>query len=498
MRPVILTHIFSLLVTCNCLSQTPGAQLFSNSKIHEIKITGLFKSLSDTLTKNYVLSFGIGQRQVRKIPYSPALITIDGIALDTIGIRHKGFNSWWNSVKKPIKIDLNKYKDLQYDGLRKFNLHNGSGDPSFIRESISYSLLRALGISAPRTSYAKVFIDNDYIGLYHIVEQIDNTFLDFNVGNHVGNLYAQQSNGSGGFGLDWISGNQEDYYASLELQNHQKDNDWSSFIHFLDILNHVPDNSFSDDIKSLFDVNEYLQILAFDIASNNQDWYGSSGRNYYLTDVNGKFHWLPWDYNLSWRENAPSIDIVADEYPILIRRILNNPQFYETFIGKYCMLLPYFESAYFNPLVDKEVAQIELLMESDPFLDYPHEAFLANNATTWNGVIGLKEFAAQRYTAITSTLQSLAVNCSVITDVPEEEKRGLLMYPNPAKDVLYLNTKTDSQTDVIIINSIGQIVQHSMIDGKGSFDVSGLRPGYYIVKTRNGEMMHAQVLCVEH
>ena len=114
-KTLILTFFF--LGRLTCFSQTPGEQLFSNSKIHEIRITGFHGSLADTLTENYILSFGFGQRQIRKVPYTRATITIDDTALGTIGVRHKGFNSWWNSVKKPIKIDLNRYSDLEYDGL---------------------------------------------------------------------------------------------------------------------------------------------------------------------------------------------------------------------------------------------------------------------------------------------------------------------------------------------------------------------------------------------
>jgi hypothetical protein len=483
MRKTIPTLTLLFLSRLICFGQNPGEQLFSNSKIHEIRITGPSESLSETLTENYVLSFGIGQRQIRKIPYSPALLSIDGTAIGTIGIRHKGFNSWWNSVKKPIKIDLNRYSDLAYDGLVKFNLHNGSGDPSFIRESISYSLLRSLGIPAPRTAYAKVFIDDTYFGLYHLVEQIDNTYLDAHVGNHEGNLYVQESKGAGGFGLDWISDDQQDYYDSLELENHQNDNDWSFLIHFLDVLNHAPENTFRQDIQTVFDVSEYLQILAFDVAINNMDWYGNSGRNYYLAEGNGKFHWLPWDYNLSWREDAQPINIKADEYSVLIQRILKDPQFYEAFLRKYCAILPLFESTSFDGLVDDEVSRIESLMEIDPYLDFPHEAFQTNSATSWDGIPGLKEFAAQRRVEIMETLQSLDVDCSVIAGAQGELESELILYPMPVKDDLYLGVVAGRPEDVIITNCMGQLALRSSVSEQGFIDVSTLPPGCYVLKT---------------
>jgi len=301
-----------------------------------------FENLLDTLENNYRFSFGMNQMQTRDIPYTPVKIIMDGTILDTVAIRHKGFNSWWHSVKKPIKIDLNKYQPGQeYDGLKKFNLHNGSGDPSFIRENIDYKILRLLDIPAPRTSFAKVFIDTAYIGLYRIVEQIDNTFLNIHFYNHNGHLYKQQAKGTAGFSLDWRGKNQEVYYESVSLENHQKQNDWTGFVHFLDVLNNTSDKNFRDSILTVFNVDGFLQVLAFDITVNNLDYYGNSGRNYYLYDNNGIFHWIPWDYNLTWREGAPSIDITPGEFPIMVRRLMLVPEFKKLFMTKYCQVNSY-------------------------------------------------------------------------------------------------------------------------------------------------------------
>jgi len=177
----LLSFILTIIFALHCGAQSKGDQLFDNSIIHEVKIISLKENLRDTLETNYILSYGMNQIQTREIPYAAAKLMIDGTQLDSLGIRYKGFNSWWHSTKKPIKIDINRYKSEQaFDGLKKFNLHNGSGDPSFIRENLDYKLLRLMGIKAPRTSYAKVFMDEEYLGLYRIVEQIDNTFLENN------------------------------------------------------------------------------------------------------------------------------------------------------------------------------------------------------------------------------------------------------------------------------------------------------------------------------
>jgi hypothetical protein len=480
------------------VAQVPGDQLFDNSKIHEIKIVSLKENLRDTLEVNYVMSFGMNQIQTREIPYTTAQLIIDGTALDTIGIRYKGFNSWWHSVKKPIKIDMNRYKPGQaYDGLKKLNLHNGSGDPSFIRENIDYKLLRSLGIKAPRTSYAKLFLDTAYLGLYRIVEQIDNTFLDGNFGNHDGNLYKQHSKGTAGYSLAWLGNNQELYNQSVSLENHQNKNDWSDFIHFLDILNNSTDKQFGDSILTVFDVDEYLQILAFDVALNNLDYYGNSGRNYYLYNHDGKFHWVPWDYNLTWMEGEVPIDIHAEDYPVLTKRILQVPEFYTLFLRKLCQLKTYFSTNSINDLIATETAIIGTLLEQDPYLDYPFEAFQKNIDEAWLRIPGLKPYAAKRYADISNTLETYQIDCTTGNRPPQSQNQ-LQLYPIPATDWVNIGIFPNQEVTVSIINSGGQLVNHTTLFEKGKLDISSLSSGCYVVNVVSGGKFYSKLLLVSH
>jgi len=500
-----MRKLYFIFFACNIIfinistGQTPGNQLFDNSKIHEIKIISLYDNLRDTLESNYLMSFGMNQFQIRDIPYAPAKLIVDGILLDTLGIRYKGFNSWWHSVKKPIKIDMNRYKSGQeYDGLKKFNLHNGSGDPSFIRENIDYKLLRSLGIKAPRTSYAKVFLDTAYIGLYRIVEQVDNTFLDVNFGNHKGNLYVQEAVGTAGFAMQWEGSRQETYYKSISLENHQKENDWSGFIHFLDVLNNTSDEQFHDSILSVFDVEEYLQILAFDIVVNNLDYYGNSGRNFYLYCHDGKFHWIPWDYNLSWREGEGPLVFDAADSPVLIRRILQVPEFYEAFLRKYCQLKSYFSADFIGKLVDNEAAAISSYLKEDPFEDYPFEAFQKNIDSVWVRIPGLKPFAEKRYADILKVLETNHVDCSTTGNMPTMDQNIFQLYPVPAKDWVNIGIFPNQKVSVSILNGGGQVVMKTLLFEKGKLNISSLSSGYYVVKADSGERVYSKLLLVYH
>jgi hypothetical protein len=328
------------------------------------------------------------------------------------------------------------------------------------------------------------------------VEQVDNVFLDVNFGGHEGNLYVQQSSGSGGYVFDWISDQQEDYYSHLELENHQKTNDWTSLIHFFDVLNHSADENFKQEIEAVFDVQTFLEILAFDIAINNIDCYGNSGRNYYLVEVDGKFRWIPWDYNLSFRDGESRIDITPDEYPLLINRLLKVPAFYNSFLRKYCELLPYFSHDTFDVLVDDEAARIDDLMEIDPVNDYPYEAFQTNLSTSWDNIPGLKQFVAKRHADITETLVAKNVGCSV-TGVDDEVERAFQVYPVPAKDFLQIKSSSGKATPITMLNTLGQPVIDAKINEGESIDVRHLQAGHYVLKAYVSGKMYSRLVLIQ-
>lgn len=500
MRKICLLYIaLNFLSALQMVAQVPGSSLFDNSKVHEIKIISLKANLLDTLEANYILSYGMNQMKIREIPYTSVKMTIDGTPLDSLGIRYKGFNSWWRSVKKPIKIDLNEYKaDQQYNGLKKFNLHNGSGDPSFIRDNLNYHILRLMGIKAPRTAYAKVTIDDTYIGLYRIVEQVDNTFLDVNFGNHEGNLYKQESKGSAGFPLSWMGSDKENYYPFLSLENHDNLNDWSDLTHFVDVLNNTRDDQFREAILQVFDVDEYLQVLAFDIAVNNMDYYGNSGRNYYLYHHNGKFHWLPWDYNLSWQEGEPPLEVDPDNYPVLIQRILKVPEFHDAFLRKYCQLKTYLSSASITNLINEEKTIIGSLLENDPNADYPYEAYLANADEPWERIAGLKPYAEKRFTEMLNVLENNKVDCTVSAETPSPNIELFQLYPQPANNWVNVVLSSNRPAVVTIINNGGQVVQKTTLQASGKLNVSALAPGCYMVKINTGGKISTKLLLINH
>ncbi len=274
-------------------AQNPGDHIFNNTTIHEIRISFEEADFYTILQENYA----IGEMGTAKHIYLMADVTLDGENIDSVGVRFKGFTSYTNDgKKKPIKLDFNEFvKGQRYDGLRKLNLNNATGDPSMQRDVICYDLLRESGVAAPRTSYSVVYINDEYWGFYQTIEQVDKTFIKQNFANRGGNLFKNK----GWNNFEYKGAVDSLYHPPYQLKTNKTANDWSGLIHLMQVLNDTMNADFATDISEIFDVDLYLKTLAVDVATMNWDSNLQHGRNWYMYEdtVTGIFNWIPWDYN---------------------------------------------------------------------------------------------------------------------------------------------------------------------------------------------------------
>lgn len=287
--------LFSLLFPALIQAQDSGEAMFDNSFVHEVRFEFTQSNYWSTMVNNFESSFD----PFDPVPYLMGKVIIDGEVVDSVGVRFKGFTSYpQDSDKKPIKIDFNEFVEgKRYDGLRKLNLNNSTGDPGMQRDVVCYDLHRSIGVKAPRTAYTKVYFNGEYWGLYQLIEQVDKEFLQNNFSNDQGNLFKNL----GWSHLEWAGNNASAYNTTFQLKTNKIINDWSGFINLLDVINNTPDPDFKQAIEEVFNVDLFLKTLAVDVATNNWDSYLEHGRNWYLyeDDVTGIFHWIPWDYNFS-------------------------------------------------------------------------------------------------------------------------------------------------------------------------------------------------------
>lgn len=112
-----------------------------------------------------------------------AVMTIDGIRFESVGLRRKGSASTDPLAgKPPFKVDMNEFVSGQkFRSLKGFNLHNGKvNDPTLVHEYLSYRLARESGMAAPRVGWAVVSLNGLDYGIYALVEQHDDVFVERN------------------------------------------------------------------------------------------------------------------------------------------------------------------------------------------------------------------------------------------------------------------------------------------------------------------------------
>ena len=73
--------------------------------------------------------------------------------------------------------------------IKSLTLKAENNDPSMIRELMSLQTFRKSDLPAARTHHSEVYINDEYMGIYLNVEQIDDEFVDSRFGNEEGNLY---------------------------------------------------------------------------------------------------------------------------------------------------------------------------------------------------------------------------------------------------------------------------------------------------------------------
>jgi hypothetical protein len=286
---------------------------------------------------------------------------VNGQRFDSVGVRYKGNSSYFRSrnetsKKLPINVKLdfkNKAQKLR-EGHNTVKLSNAFLDPSFLRDPLSYEIVRRY-MPAPRCNFSRVFLNGKYYGLYVNTESIDLNFVKKHFGSTTGHLVKcdpdnwQRVRSQSGCpkgenaSLSYLNDSPGCYDAFYEVDDASA---WKVLLNLIKVLNKTPEK-----IETVLNVDQTLWMLALNNAMVNLDSYnGSLSHNYYLWfDSTNVAHPLIWDLNMSfggWRRNF-SFEEMKDEqlvqYPPLaemdnskrplISKLLKNPLYRKVYLA---------------------------------------------------------------------------------------------------------------------------------------------------------------------
>jgi hypothetical protein len=191
-------------------------------------------------------------------------------------------HSTFRFLDQKAAFNLKFPKETRPNGLKKMTLNNMVKDPTYLRETLSYDVLRAAGIPAPRTGYARLWINDEYYGLYLNLEKWTDQSLAhwFPSLQHLYEAVRTQD----------IVRSGDDLKTDFEVDEGDEAN-WSDLEAFSAA---VRTRNWTTIQSHLANPVQTVRLLAAEWYLGHWDGYSWSRRNYYLhSDANGMFTLLP-------------------------------------------------------------------------------------------------------------------------------------------------------------------------------------------------------------
>lgn len=298
--------------------------------------------------------------------YYHAGATIDGHAILDIGVRSRG-NGTRNFAKPGLKLDFNNFNgDRRFGRLKSLVLENFYGDPSCLREHLSFYVTQQLGIESPRTSYARVTVNGTYVGLYAIVESVDKVFLTAHFNGNDGNLFKFEV-----MSEPYDLGLRASYSpVPFEPKTHESTPDLAPLNAFMNAITNSPSDGYAASLEPFIDPRHVLTYYAAEIATVQTDgltgFLGVNNFFLYQPASDQRFVLIPWDRDYAFARSEHPIFFRSDTN-ILIRRLLEDATLRDDYLATLKSIVNnHVTTAALRPRLDAAYALIRDSVAEDP------------------------------------------------------------------------------------------------------------------------------------
>ena len=385
----------------------PGAQpasadaFFDDTVVHEIRLnlnSRDWQSLKDHYLDN---------------TYYPTDFRWRDQIIRNAGIRSRGTGSR-SGIKPGLRVDFDRYTtDQKFLGLKSFILRNNTQDPSNMHERLSMLLFRRMGLLGSREAHTKLYINDQYAGLYTIVESIDKAFLKRTLNEDDGYLY-EYDNSVPYYFEDRGTGPEAYVPLPFKPQTHEDDPRPEFIVDLVQTINGAS-AAFRTAIAEYLDLTKFIQYLAVEKFLADEDGflsdYGGMSNYYFYRFENRKlFTFIAWDKSEAFKGGISySIlhnitDVPSTRRNRLLERAFQSPDLFDLYLET---LMECVRSAgeiqagsadgrgWLEREVEREYTQIRDAALSDPEKTYTNEEFE-------QAVNDLRVFARERGMLVTS------------------------------------------------------------------------------------------------
>ncbi|MDA9333033.1 CotH kinase family protein, partial [Saprospiraceae bacterium] len=226
-------------------------------------------------------------------------------------------------TKLSMKIQINwEGRDEKFFKQKKLQFHSMNLDPTQMHERLGYWLFRELGVPGPRSVHSRLLINDEYVGLFALTEQIDNRMIKYNFNDDDGNLYKEI----------WPLSMSGEPYSDQKyidaLKTNEDDNPSIDLIkNFGEEIKNASSTDINAIVKQYMNIDEIISYAVVDRTIRHDDgpfhWYcdgnDCSNHNYYWYEEPSKneLHLIPWDLGNAFENinnNANPVTLIADDW----------------------------------------------------------------------------------------------------------------------------------------------------------------------------------------
>ena len=318
--------------------------------------------------------------------YYPADLTLNGQTVRNIGIRSRGRGS--RSSNKPgLRVDFDRYTTAQrFLGLKSFVLDNVTQDASGVHEAVAMAFYARLGIPAPRTIHTRLYVNNEYAGLYVIVESVDKEMLARVFGaigedtQNDGYLYEFKWMDDWKFG--YLGDGLSEYKLRFEPTTHESKSDeelYRPIETLIRLANQTPSDRLAAELAPRLDIPAVIRFIAAQVFLAETDGFlgGFGINNLYLYRLeNSQVHtFIAWDADNTFYDPQYSINSGIDSN-VLMRDFMNVPEYNALYFAEMRRAVELAEADdWLNTEAIRHIQRIDTAMKEDPWKPHSNEAY---------------------------------------------------------------------------------------------------------------------------
>ncbi|MDY6972015.1 MAG: CotH kinase family protein [Thermodesulfobacteriota bacterium] len=361
----------------------------------------------------------------------PATLTYQDRILENVGVQFKGMTSkMMTGYRKSFDIRLDyKVEGQDIDGYDMLNLHNTFDDPSYMREVFYLYQSRGHTTSADG-NFINLYINGEFWGLYANVQQLDRDFLEEWYLNDKGTNWRAAGGmdfgggfpGGGGMfndgttALNYLGDDPALYFDAYELKSTFSDNPYAYLASATKALDSVTPDTVAD-LNRIFNVDDTLWFLAYEILFGDDDGYVSKGAMDYMVYFDIETNRLvPYQYDgntvMKWWNAYDIFYRSGDSDFPLMYKLFNIPELRQRYLAHVRIIL----LEKFNATKTDEILNFFHTLIDEGVANDPHPHWGSSYAGLPGAIDELRSFIRNRY-ALLSSHPEVSLKGPSISDV---------------------------------------------------------------------------------